>query len=91
MSLYQTIFLETDYETPEEARAARDAQVAQLATDGLICRCLNLYRATDGRRVFIIEVQEPESEALKYKPTKHKPVVPRTRSQTQRTERVEYR
>ena len=91
MRPFQTIFIESDYETPGEARAARDAEAARLVAQGINCHCLTLYRATDGCRIFAIEVPEPEVKEQKHKPAKSKPVSARSRSQQHRIEGVEYR
>ncbi|MEM9151434.1 MAG: hypothetical protein AAFY20_22745 [Cyanobacteria bacterium J06639_14] len=60
MKAIQTTFPEIHYETPEAARAARDEQVAQLEAKGVSCHRETLYRATDGRYVFVITINDTE-------------------------------
>lgn len=65
MKSFQTTFLEIDYETTEAARAARDEQAVQLEAQGVSCRRETLYRATDGRCVFVITMNETDTEDVK--------------------------
>lgn len=65
MTSVQTTFLEIDYETPEAARTARDEQATQLEAQGISCRRETLYRATDGRCVFVITMNETDTEDIK--------------------------
>lgn len=60
MNSIQTTFPEIHYETLEEARAARDKQADQLEAKGVSCRRETLYRATDGRSVFVIAINNAE-------------------------------
>ena len=60
MKAIQTTFPEIHYETPEAARAARDEQVARLEAKGISCHRETLYRATDGRYVFVITINDTE-------------------------------
>ena len=54
------IFLETDFDTLEDAIATSQAQVAQLTQQGILFTQQVLFRATDGCRVFVINIEEPE-------------------------------
>ena len=65
MSLQTTVFLETTYETTQEARAARDAKAADLEAQGIVCHRSTLYRATDGRCIFLLEIEAPEPQERK--------------------------
>ena len=60
MNAINTTFPEIHYETPEAARAARDEQVARLEAKGVSCHRETLYRATDGRCVFVITIHDTE-------------------------------
>ncbi|HEY9877125.1 MAG TPA: hypothetical protein V6D29_01655 [Leptolyngbyaceae cyanobacterium] len=76
MPLIQETFIETDWEEPTEAKAARDQRAAQLQAQGWLCECSTLYRITDGHRVFLLEAREPEQiEVADVRPRKK--VVPR--------------
>ena len=55
------IFLETDFDTLEDAIATSQAQAAQLTQQGIPITQQVLYRATDGCRVFVINIEEPEA------------------------------
>ena len=57
------VILETDYETIDDAIAAKDAYAADLTNQGIPFQQQTLYRATDGARVFMITPIEPEAEA----------------------------
>lgn len=72
--MIQDVFLEIDWDYPEEAQAARDQRAAQLQAQGLSCRCLTLYRPNDGTRVFLVEAQEPEQIEV----TERRSLKPRT-------------
>lgn len=78
--MIQEVFLESDWENPEQARATRDARAAQLQAQGLTCSCSTLYRATDGCRVFTLKAQTPETQGVEHKPTKLKLSTRRSRS-----------
>lgn len=73
MSLIQEIFLETDWEEVEHAQAACDERATQLRAEGHDCTCTTLYRITDGRRVFLLEAQHPDSLEPENKPSRRKP------------------
>ncbi|MBD2106384.1 MULTISPECIES: hypothetical protein [unclassified Nodosilinea] len=72
MSLIQEIFLETDWEEVEQAQAACDLRAAQLKAEGHTCTCTTLYRITDGRRVFLLEAQHPDSLEPENKPSRRR-------------------
>lgn len=89
----QTIFPEIHFETPEEARTARDTQAAQLEAQGLRCRKETLYRATDGRCVFVItlEEDEPDIDMKSVTPTKPQTRPSKPQKRREKLEQVEYR
>lgn len=60
-ALLQEVFLESDWEDVAQARAARDQRANQLQAQGLICSFEDLFRATDGRRVFLLKAIPPQS------------------------------
>ncbi|MEL6384381.1 MAG: hypothetical protein AAFQ89_18365 [Cyanobacteria bacterium J06626_18] len=70
-------FIETDFDSPQLARQARDELAQHLAAQGLDCQTLTLLRATDGIKIFAIDDSEPEPH-LEATPTK--PRRPRTPS-----------
>jgi hypothetical protein len=92
VSLIQEVFLETDWDEVSQARAARDERAAQLQAQGFTCSCSNLYRATDGRRVFLVEAESPEDQqesdrkSLRQKSSSRRP-----RPKDRETPKVEYR
>jgi hypothetical protein len=73
MSLIQEIFLETDWEDVEQAQAACDERASQLRAEGHTCTCTTLYRINDGRRVFLLEAQHPDSLDPEQKPSRRRP------------------
>ncbi len=73
MSLIQEIFLETDWEDVEQAQAACDERAAELVAEGHNCTCTTLYRITDGRRVFLLEAQHPDTLEPEHRPSRRKP------------------
>ncbi|HSM81765.1 MAG TPA: hypothetical protein VLS96_08765 [Nodosilinea sp.] len=73
MSLVQEIFLETDWEDAEQAQAACHQRASELQAEGHTCTCLTLYRITDGRRVFLLEAQHPDTLEPEHKPSRRKP------------------
>jgi|GEM_PF-1952200 len=87
------VLLETDYETIEDAIAARDAQATDLTNQGTPFQQQTLYRATDGARVFLITPIEPEMEAEPPRRASSKPPTRRTSPQRrrERTRQVDYR
>lgn len=87
------VILETNYETLDEAIAARDAQATDLTNQGTPFQQQTLYRATDGARVFIIAPIEPELEADEPSRGSSKPRTRRTSPQKrrERTQKVDYR
>jgi len=87
------VILETDYETLDEAIAARDAQAADLTNRGTPFQQQTLYRATDGARVFIIAPIEPELEADEPRSASSKPRTRRTnpKKRRERNQQVDYR
>jgi len=90
------VLLESDYETLDDAIAAKDAQAAQLTDQGIPFKQQTLYRATDGARLFLITPIDPELEADEpTKPTRasSKPRTRRTSPQRrrERTQQVDYR
>lgn len=91
MSPIQEIFLETDWDDADQARAARDQRAAQLQAEGHICSCTTLYRATDGRCVFVVEVQPPESSRSEHPSSRRKPVSRRPPTKPRDLGQVEYR
>lgn len=76
------IFLETDFDTLEDAIATSQAQVAQLTQQGILCSQQVLYRATDGCRVFVINIEE--SESIDHDP-RRKRVKMKTETRTSKT------
>jgi hypothetical protein len=78
MSLIQEIFLETDWDDVEQARATRDERANQLRAEGYTCTCITLYRITDGRRVFLVEAQHPSTLEPDHKPSRRKPAARRS-------------
>ncbi|MEO0986608.1 MAG: hypothetical protein AAFY20_13790 [Cyanobacteria bacterium J06639_14] len=92
MNSIQTTFPEIDYETPEAARAARDEQAVRLEAKGISCHRETLYRATDGRCVFVIEIEDTEdlkSETPSPAPRRDRINKPRKSRDT--SHKVEYR
>lgn len=89
----QKTFPETDYETLEAAVAARDAQAARLQAQGIRCRRETLYRATDGRCVFVITVEEDLLEGNPRHTAPQKPQTRHSRPQKRRAraEQVDFR
>jgi hypothetical protein len=87
------VLLETDYETIEDAIAARDAQAADLTNQGIPFQQQTLYRATDGARVFLITPIEPEMEADEPRRASSKSRTRRTSPQKRRdrNQQVDYR
>ena len=63
-------FIESDFDSSQLARQARDELAQQLAGQGLDCRSLTLLRATDGIKIFALEASDPEQhlEATPLKP-----------------------
>jgi hypothetical protein len=87
------VILETNYETLDEAIAAKDAHAIDLTNQGTPFQQQTLYRATDGACVFIITTIEPELEADEPRRTSAKPRTRRTSPQKrrERTQKVDYR
>ncbi|MEM6835495.1 MAG: hypothetical protein AAF609_01450 [Cyanobacteria bacterium P01_C01_bin.120] len=87
------VILEDDYETLNDAIAAKDAQTADLTNQSIPFQQQTLYRATDGARVFLITPIEPEAEADESRTTSSKPRTRRTSPQRRRdrTQQVDYR
>jgi len=87
------VILETDYETLDEAIAAKDAQATDLTNQGIPFQQQTLYRATDGARVLLITPIEPELEADEPRRTSAKPRTRRNSLQKrrERTQKVDYR
>jgi len=85
----QTSFPEIYYDTPEEARAARDEKADQLEAQGISSLC----RATDGRRVFVISLDDsaPEPQPRPGGSPKQTPRAPKLPKRRERTDQVEYR
>ncbi|MGB3309921.1 MAG: hypothetical protein WBG32_05000 [Nodosilinea sp.] len=73
MSLIQEIFLESDWEEVEQAQAACDERANQLRAEGHNCTCTTLYRINDGRRVFLLEAQHPDTLEPEHRPSRRKP------------------
>jgi hypothetical protein len=93
MTSIPTTFLETDYETLEDARTARDNQATQLEAAGINCQRETLYRATDGRCVFVITLYDADSTDRDRRSESRKPQTRRTKAQTrrERAQQVDYR
>lgn len=89
----QTSFPEIYFDTPEEARAARDEQAAQLEAKGIRCRRETLYRATDGRCVFVITIDDDEidTDVKSATPSKPQPRHSRPQKRREKLGQVEYR
>jgi len=87
------VILETDYETLDEAIAAKDAQTAQLDAQGIPFSQTTLYRLTDNCRVFLITPIDPELEADEPSRASSKPRTRRSSPQKrrERSQQVEYR
>jgi hypothetical protein len=87
------VILETDYETLNEAIAAKETQAAQLTQQGIPFQQQTLYQATDGARVFIITPIEPELEAGQPRKASSKSRTRRTSPQKrrERTQKADYR
>jgi len=87
------VLLETDYETLDEAIAAKDAHTAELSVQGIPFQQTTLYRLTDGARVFLITPIDPELDADEPTKTSSKPRTRRTTPQKrrERTQQVDYR
>ena len=49
-------FIESDFDSPQLARQAHDELAQQLAGQGLDCRSLTLLRATDGIKIFALDL-----------------------------------
>ena len=87
------VLLESDYETLDDAIAAKDAQAAQLTDQGIPFKQQTLYRATDGARLFLITPIELELESNESSRVSSKPRTRRTSTQKRRTrsQQVDYR
>jgi len=87
------VLLETDYETLDEAIAAKDDHTAQLDAQGIPCQQHILYRLTDGARVFLITPIETDLEAEQPRRASAKSRTRRTSPQRrrERTQKVDYR
>jgi len=93
MSPAPIVLLETDYETLDDAIAAKDDQAAQLTDQGIPFKQQTLYRATDGARLFLItpidlELESNESSRVSPKPRKRRTSPQRRR---ERNQQVDYR
>lgn len=77
-------FIESDFDSPDLARQARDELAQQLIAQGLNCHSLTLLRATDGIKIFAIEAPEPEQplETMPMKPRRTRTSSRRDRSNT---------
>ncbi len=75
-------FIESDFDSAQLARQARDELAQHLIAQGLNCHSLTLLRATDGIKIFVIEEIESEP-AIETSPTK--PRRPRTPSRRERS------
>jgi hypothetical protein len=91
MSLIQEIFLETDWDDAEQAWLACQERANQLKAEGHTCSCLTLYRATDGRRVFLVEAQHPDALEPEHKPSRRKPPSRRSMPKGPDSNSIEYR
>ncbi|MBE7385140.1 MAG: hypothetical protein F6J95_027495 [Leptolyngbya sp. SIO1E4] len=67
-------FIKTNFDSAQLARQAPDELVQQLIAQGLNCHALTLLRATDGDRIFAIEVNQLEL------PLEDTPTKPRRRT-----------
>jgi len=87
------VILETDYETLDEAIAAKDAQATDLTSQGIPFQQQTLYRLIDGARVFLITPIEPEPAAKQPRKASAKSRTRRTSPQKrrERTQKVDYR
>jgi len=87
------VLLESDYETLEEAIAAKDVQTAQLDAQGIPFKQTTLYRLTDNCRVFLIPPIDPELESDEPSRGSSKPRTRRTSPQRrrERNQQVDYR
>jgi len=65
------VFLEQDYDSPEEARQARNTRAQQLSEQGLTCVCENLTTLVTGYKVYLVQIIEEtanKSDGLNNKP-----------------------
>jgi hypothetical protein len=62
MTVIAEAFGEIEWGDPEIAQERRDARLAQLEAQGLICRAELLYRVMDGRRVYVVTAESPEPQ-----------------------------
>jgi hypothetical protein len=89
------VLIETDYETLDEAIAAKDDHTAQLDAQGILFRQTTLYRLTDGARVFLITPYDPDLESDEPSRGSSKPRTRRTSTTPQkrreRSQQVDYR
>jgi hypothetical protein len=63
MSIISEAFCELDWDEPEDAQQKRDQRLAELTAQGFICSAELLYRINDGRRVYVVTAESPESES----------------------------
>ena len=91
MSLIQEVFLEVDWDDATEARTARDERAAQLRAEGFTCTCATLYRATDGRQVFLVEAQPPDTVGSERASTRPRPASRQRRPKDNAPQKIEYR
>jgi hypothetical protein len=61
MTVIAEAFSELEWGEPELAQEQRDLRLAQLEAQGLICRSELLYRVMDGRRVYVVTAESPET------------------------------
>ncbi len=59
-SVIQEVFLESDWQDEDEARAARDGRAEQLQAQGFVCICENLFTVA-GQRVFLLAADRSEA------------------------------
>lgn len=89
--MIQEVFLETDWDDVQQARAARDARASELQAEGLTCTCSNLFRATDGRCVFLVEAEPPEPMERERTSSRPSSTSRRPRPKERNPVKVEYR
>ncbi|MEL6384867.1 MAG: hypothetical protein AAFQ89_20880 [Cyanobacteria bacterium J06626_18] len=67
-------FIESDFDSTQLARQARDELAQHLTAQGLDCQTLTLLRATDGIKIFALDTSEsePHLETTSMKPRRHR-------------------
>ena len=75
-------FIESDFDSTQLAKQARDDFAQTLTAQGLNCRSLTLLRATDNITIYAVEATQPETliETTRTKPRNTRDRSPRKRN-----------